>query len=137
MGHAERVFRGKHGKWLVLAVYAVVALACFWQVLDAYFLSDDFILLTAVKKGGPFVPWPIGSAQFVRPVPLLWLWTGIYVFGANPLGFHVFNVLLLILDAIFIHAIVLEWFRTDRTATVRRAAFLAGLLFVVWPTHAE
>jgi len=131
---------GRRAGWVALAVYMAIALACYWQVLNAFFLSDDFILLSAVKHGGPFIPWPIGSAQFVRPVPMLWLWTGLKLFGVRPLGFHLFNLLLLALDGVLIRAFVIEWFRPDSDQSesgTNFIAFFAGLLFVVWPTHPE
>src|SRR2546421_4361434 len=136
--------QGRRAGWSALAVYLAVALFCYAQVLNAFFLSDDFILLSAVKHGGPFVPWPIGSAQFVRPLPMLWLWTGLNLFGLKPLGFHLFNVLLLVLDAVLIRAIVLDWMtsgtqsgeasESPRFPGTEITASLAGLLFVVWPT---
>ena len=116
--------------------FAFVVLACgvFSPSLSAGFQSDDLALLHTLRTGGPFSVWSgrgSTSPGFFRPLISASLWWDATLRGTRAFGFHATNLLAHAANAVLVALIAAELL-ADATA-----ATLAGLLFLVSPTHAE
>ncbi len=120
----------------VLAVWALVfvaLLALYYPALRGQFILDDDIYLTnaPVIQAADGLPriWFTSEALDYYPVSNTSLWLEWRLWGTNPTGYHVTNLLL------HVAACVLIW------ATLRElaipGAFLAALLFAVHPLNVE
>jgi len=107
-----------------------VALAAFgWSGAGPFHLDDATILSArAVTE----FSGPLRLIRFPQSHPLTWLtfWVNYQLGGANPIGWHVVNLLLHL-------ASVLLVFSALRRLIPERAAFLAAALFAVHPLNAE
>ncbi len=139
---------------VMLAVLAGVVCAVYCRALDAPFIFDDLFSITE----NPSITrlWPlIGDSQHPGPLnptkdlptagrPLVNLSLAVnYHFGQlNPVGYHVFNVVVHLLSAILVMAIVrrtlqLDYFEGRFDDVNGPLAFLAALLWAVHPLQTE
>ena len=120
------------------AAYAVPLVAFsaalpYLHSLSVGFLSDDFGLVKAAQQAaGPadvirFRPYVL----FYRPLSELVWWAGVQLWGGAPLGYHVLNLVIHILNSLLVCALA------ARLAGNRHAAYMAGLIFAVHPIHVE
>ncbi len=128
--------------WVQLAPVAAVLLA-FGRTLAGGFLADDFVYIVRFRE----LPWADLAGLFtqewsggvwgskmreLRPVSALSFMIDAKLWGGNPTGYRVTNLLL--------HALA-TWLVLRVTWRVSRghagAALAAGLIFALHPTHAE
>ncbi|HEX8228069.1 MAG TPA: hypothetical protein VF826_02020 [Chloroflexia bacterium] len=118
----------------VAAFLLLCALAPYAFNLDAFFLSDDFVLLSWTRVNsfsqvlGYFDP---NAEWFYRPAVKMVYWAGQSVFGFRAAPFHLLSLLLHMANAYLLYRLVsasrLGW----------TAGLAAGLLFMLDPHHAE
>lgn len=138
---------GRH--WVALLVFSLVAtlLIVYAPTARLGFVTDDFIevgvrhfdALDSLARGDlglfaqrfvyrsfvdPVTDWPI-----VRPVRQWLLWSDYLVWGLDPLGYHLTNLLLHLLTSF---AVALIAWRMSRQ---RWTAVLAGVVFAAAPIH--
>ncbi len=124
----------------VFTAMLVLALIVYWPILSDYFVFDDYAWLNAAsnpdasnffRKAFSFpAQTPFEQrTPFWRPLVDTYFYAGWRVFGLEPAGWHVMNVLLHSANATL--ATVLTWKLTRSRAT----AIIAGALFVVLPTY--
>lgn len=135
-GLAARIPRTKIAGWTLLV--AAVALAYGWT-LRAHFVSDDFGLVGHFT-GFPWSAWPdlffrdwsydIWAVQMteLRPIAALTFIVDGRLWGTDPAGFHLTNVLLHLACSALVILIALEVLDHNRTR-----ALAAGLLFALHP----
>ncbi len=116
---------------LVLVVLTLVAFA---PVVHAGYIWDDDGYVTGnplLKNGaGLFDMWlRLGSTTIYSPVVFTTLWAGYQVWGLNPLGYHVVNVVFHAACAVLLWAVL----RRLRL----RGAWFAAALFAVHPVMVE
>lgn len=112
-------------------VLAVAALFPFLPNARDFFVGDDFCLLTQSRQltwSALFAP---GFASFFRPVPLVLYHLFGKLFGLEPLGYHLVNLLLHLLNVLLLYQVILSI--TERKAV----AFLAAWGFAWHFAHAE
>jgi protein O-mannosyl-transferase len=124
--------------WLLAAVLVLATIALYGPAMRCDFLVVDDIDLTAnpyVLKG---LSWDSIRWSLFNTVSSAWLpihtWShmlAVQVFGLNPWGHHLINVLLHALNA----ALVFAWLRQMTGATWR--SLLVGALFAVHPLRVE
>ncbi len=127
-------------KWYsaLLARPIVVALLLFALALFVYFptiqggfIADDWPLLAAAKYSGiTGLNHDWAQAHFFRPVFSAVFYFEYRAFGLNAACFRLVNIGLLAGTAYCLYGIM-------RRFTNWKTAIGAGLLFVLWPTHAE
>jgi hypothetical protein len=130
-------------RWAALpAIFVLAGCLVFLEVLDAFFLSDDFNLLAAVARDGPWGLWSGAGAGFLRPLVSLSLYLDHRWYGLSPVGYHLVNLVLHAFNACFV--VVLSRLLTDEAAPRRATpsasgsiAFVAGALFLLHPSHSE
>lgn len=133
---------------LVLVVVASAVLGLYAPTLSIGFVNDDFIEVGARHFDAldtlqtadlglwaeRFVHWalidPVTDWQIFRPTRQVMFWSDYLMWGLEPIGYRVTNLVLYICASWVV--VLLEWRLTRR----RLAAGLAGLLFAVHTVHA-
>ncbi len=96
------------GKYKVaLAIVLGAALSWFeWgKALSAYFVSDDFVILEAVRGGRFATVTFTDNGGFLRPVSRLFHLADYRLWGLNPFGFHLTNVVLHLANSLMVAAL--------------------------------
>jgi hypothetical protein len=119
-------------RWGVLLLYSCAALAGYFEAIGGGFLLDDWWRLVEIKHGGILGTYTQWHGLFYRPLVSACMWLLWKLFGPNPLPFHLFNLVLLVLSGFLLYR-VLRWWVPERPLV----AVVAGLCFVLWPTHLE
>lgn len=131
--------RAERRSWLgLLFLYLVGALMVYHRILTTPMVQDDRVLLARLPLG-PVHMWTDMQIKFFRPVIGLSLWIDHAVWGLNPLGYHLSNVLTHALNSFLVAVVgflLLHALGLDRLAA-RLAAALGGALFLVLPSHTE
>jgi hypothetical protein len=117
--------------WRRFALLALLALTvvCYWGTLDAFFVQDDFLLLTATRNPVPNMEMFRGVC-FFRPLSTYWLpLLNVSLWGLSPVGHHVTYL------GIFLATIALlyAWLRNATGSTF--AALLGTSLYAFSKTH--
>ncbi|HZB46013.1 MAG TPA: hypothetical protein VE360_12240 [Pyrinomonadaceae bacterium] len=120
-------------------LFIAAGLAAYANVLDNYFLSDDFAQIGRVLTGDLSVVWGREHGGFFRPVFILSYVSDAALWGRQSFGFHLTNVLLHALNSFFVLLLARRLFDGEGVADGRRdaAALAAGLLFLLHPSHTE
>jgi protein O-mannosyl-transferase len=132
----------------VLAALAVGVLAsiAYYPVLGSPFLADDFMIIRklALSEGGTnwgqvladfHGPWMgADSRPFYRPLNTLLFGIDHFLYGTNPLGYHMSNLALNIVSAFLVYLTTLELVAGNRRHEV---ALTAGAIFSIYPIHPE
>lgn len=116
--------------------------------LNSYFIKDDFAIIGGCHHKGLlffvrlfFTDWVkeffpglkslwVGKG-FIRPLMVLSFKLDYLLYGTNPLGYHVTNILFHLLNA------GLVFFIIDFIASSKGFAFLAAMVFAVHPAHSS
>ena len=127
---------------LSLAVFLVsLALAplAYANVLDNFFLSDDFVALARIAEGDLSPVYARTQGGLFRPLYTLSHLLELRLFGLNPLGFHLTNVALHAANAFLTYALAARLLRGEHLtpAALRGVAVSAGLVFLLHPSHTE
>ena len=126
-------------KTLILCTLAAVGALAYNNILDDFFLSDDFDLIGGVLGGDlPFV-WGRSHGGFFRPLFILSYYLDAILWGPNPVGFHLSNLLIHVLNAFLVYALTcrLVHYPGLTAAGQKREELLAGCLFLLHPSHTE
>ncbi|MDH4161421.1 MAG: tetratricopeptide repeat protein [Nitrospirota bacterium] len=132
--------RNLHRLALVM-LFMVIGLALYGQViLHGEFLFDDFEYIV----NNPMIADVLsrGSMSDPRYVGYLSFSLNHAVAGEDPVGFHLFNVLVHIANSLLVFAVAGQLFNilsgfAVPTRMTRQAAFLAALLFLVHPVQTQ
>lgn len=125
-----------------LAIFGLFLLAgfiAFSNILNSYFLSDDFAQIGKVLSGDLSVVWGKAHGGFFRPLFILSYLIDTRVWGARPFGFHLTNVVFHSLNAFLTFMLSLRAVEgLNLTAgTKRNVSLAAGALFLLHPSHTE
>jgi len=137
----------------VVFVFVLIAvnLAVFLPSMQGDFIWDDrFFVSENPNLLGPhflqrFLTSPFGgysgldensvqldrAIQFYRPLTSLSYWIDLKIWGLNPAGFHLTNILIQILNCILLYFVV------SSLGAGKPTALLSALLFSVFPLHFE
>jgi len=132
MRYSEKIYGGADTipRWAAVAIILFIGVLLNLPVVEIRFLYDDISLIIT----NPFIREARGFFDFLaagRPVRTLTFFIDHRIWGYNPRGFHITNLVLHLGAAVI-------WFRfLDRWFVGRWTAFGAALLFVVHPAGAE
>lgn len=143
-------------QWLAPALVALVTFAAFAPALSAGFVAwdDDRNFVANIHYrglGGPQLAWMWSTFHLGHYVPLSWMTLGLdyNIWGMNPFGYHLTNILLHSVNAVLVYFVARKLLRLgvgDRAAdkhpainheTITLAAVLAALVFSVHPLRVE
>src|SRR5260221_925867 len=119
-----------------LLVVGIVGLV--WPALGVFFVGDDFYWIQHARFDMATLPgflWPFahtnGSGQF-RPLTLdLYFWVCGHLFGMDPLGYHLVELLVFIITALVIYRLLAN------LTTSLPIAFLGAAIWAFSLTHYE
>ncbi len=123
--------------WLVWVLIFASGLLVFWSCLSLPFLADDFTFLVTLVDKPWFESWRMPGAIFFRPLPLLSYWLDIRIWGLHPAGFHLCNLMLHLANACLVAVFFREPLQRIGTHRAQVVALVAGLIFLVMPSHSE
>jgi hypothetical protein len=114
-------------------------LIAYSNVINSWFLSDDFAQIGKVLNGDRSVVWGREYGGFFRPLFILSYLIDINIWGARPFGFHLTNILFHSLNAFLVYILSLRSVAELRlTAGTRKMISIgAGALFLLHPSHTE
>jgi len=126
-------------KFIVYTILTLVTLAVFWQVNQFNFINlDDYGYVTQnghIQSGitTDGLRWALSTRFADLWNPLLWLsfMFDYQLYGLNPGGFHLTNLILHILSTL-----LLFWLFCRMTGAIWKSAFVAAL-FALHPLHVE
>jgi hypothetical protein len=122
---------------LVILVIFGFAVLCYASVIPAYFLSDDFTLIGETIRRGMFYTWVSQSAGYLRPGTILSYVVDHQVWGLNPTGYHLTNILFHGLSAYALFLISRHYFRKLLSAEPTLVSCFVACVFVALPCHSE
>lgn len=125
-----------------LAVIGILTILIYGRMLDNFFYYDDFEWIDKVKDLGRkplsiFNPVVHPPTSYVTPMGYIVFWLNYKLFGLSPFGYHLFSLILHILNSYLV--VYLVWLLSSNLGL----AALTGLFFatnfaitdaVVWPS---
>lgn len=140
-----------HSGWIIPALTALVVVAAFSSALPGGFQQwDDVVLLVDNPAyrglGWSNLKWMFTTNLMGHYMPLTWITYGLdyVVWGLNPYGYHLTNIVLHAANAALVYLVAQRLFRIVWPGTsaagvdgLRIAAALAALVFGVHPLRVE
>ena len=127
-------------------IYSLLGIAFYFRTINSFFISDDFVWIKALINQGPFFQWVYQGDwikfSFIRPLISVSFFLDYKLWGLNPTGFHLTNILFHAANSclvFFCTGALLDRlnFKTQSTETRLLFQMLAGFLFLVLPSHTE
>ena len=129
---------GRWHQYSILAIsYAVLAFLAYGASLSSAFISDDYNLIHGVSRGGPFGIFSHAPTDYFRPIVSLSIWTDYQLYGLNPIGYHVTNVLLHVAVSVLVALLFTRVFGSLRLQNPERLGMLSGGIYLLLPSHFE
>ncbi len=123
----------RSAKALTLAAFFVVGLLAYSNILNAYFLSDDFAQIGRVLAGDFSVTWGESHGGFFRPLFILSYVLDVFLWERNQFGFHLTNLVLHVLNSFLVYLLADELTKSQQ----RNFSLAAGFIFLLHPSHTE
>ncbi len=92
-------------------------------------VSDDYALIRGVADSGPLGVWSTAPSDFFRPLISISIWLDYWIWGLNPIGYHVTNTVAYVGCVVFVYLIAKRF--------APSGALFCAVLFAVLPVHAE
>jgi len=141
----------RRSRWVTLALTALVVIATFSSALPGSFQQwDDVVLLVDNPAyrglGWANLKWMFTTNLMGHYMPLTWITYGLdyVVWGLNPYGYHLTNIVLHAANATLVYLVAQRLFRIVWPGTsaaganaLRIASVLAALVFGVHPLRVE
>src|ERR1700682_3702732 len=126
-------------QFVVLGLFVLAGLVAYSNILNSYFISDDFSQIGKVLSGDLSVVWGKAQGGFFRPLFILSYLIDTRIWGARPFGFHITNVALHSLNAFLTFKLSLRLVKGLSVTEQTRIAISigAGTLFLLHPSHTE
>ncbi|MFA5275676.1 MAG: hypothetical protein WC417_02145 [Candidatus Omnitrophota bacterium] len=124
---------------IVIIILCLLSLGIYFNSLNNGFIFDDKALIlnnpfikssnfpAVIFKKDIYGHW-IGQASYslmYRPLQILTYWLDYKIWGLNPFGFHLTNLILHLLNGILIYLLLLKLFSDVRLSAVAAALFIA------------
>lgn len=124
---------------------SAVMLYAYWNVVDSYFLSDDFNHIFSLYRPDGSLRWYLAIDHWVssqhtvtwRPMVTAYELAMLALFGVSPIAFHLGNLALHLANCLLLAALVATVAGDARLPGARAAGAAAGLLFAAQPLHPE
>jgi len=126
-------------QFAIPGLFLLAGLIAFSNIINSWFLSDDFAQIGKVLAGDRSVVWGKEHGGFFRPLFILSYLVDTKIWGVRPFGFHLTNVVFHSLNAFLIFILSLrlvEDLKLD-VRTRRMISIGAGALFLLHPSHTE
>lgn len=134
--------------FIVFVLLAIVSVACFLPDMSAYFMSDDFQFISYVADHLRHDPigllknlwscsFDLAYSQHYRPLivlPYIFDWL---IWGNNPVGWHLTNLVLHVGASFCVYLLGLQLLQGFKPGTACTASAFAAAVFASAPQHAE
>lgn len=127
--------------YLILLLLTIITLHCYWNSLSGDFLSDDVILVTKNYdiRSLQQIPALFARSNFgagyndnvYRPLIHVSLALNYYFGGLNTFGYHLFNLIVHLLNGLLVYRLTLHY------TEGRDIAFLNAIFFLAHPVRTE
>jgi protein O-mannosyl-transferase len=125
-------------KWLVILILVVITLLTYSNIFANDFAADDVDFftrwegVTSLRNIPSFFSGnlPTYHQHVYRPVRSTMQSVVYFLVGQNPVGYHIFSLLIHILAVLFIYLIAVKVFN-------RQVGYFSALIFSVLPVHVE
>lgn len=126
-------------QFVIVALFLLAGFLAFANILNSYFLSDDFVQIGKVMAGDLSVVWGKAHGGFFRPLFIFSYLIDTRIWGAHPLGFHLTNIIFHSLNAFLTFRLTRQLIESLTLTTETRNAISigAGALFLLHPSHTE
>ena len=131
-GKPSGFFQSKQEILIPIALLGLAVL-CYASIIPTYFLSDDFDLIGKVVRRGMYYTW----GGFLRPGTVLSFVIDHSVWGLNPIGYHLTNILFHSIAGYCVFLIARRFFREVQFTEPVLFSFLSASLFIALPSHSE
>lgn len=127
---------------ILIGIIAITGLIAYANILNSFFLSDDFVLIALLSKLGPFGLWfnqQHGKSLFFRPLLGIISFLDYKIWGLNPLGYHLTNFGFHLANSFLVGSIAFLFslnLRLDLKLK-RFIPYFAGFIFLLLPSHSE
>jgi hypothetical protein len=121
--------------WAVRAVPILILLA-YAPTLVAFFNSDDFQLIDALSRGGPFAIWT-SNDLFFRPLTSASLYLDWWLWGTSASGYHLVSLAIHILNSVLVGWIAARLTSVSSHHVSRTSWAIGAALFGLLPSHSE
>ncbi|MDD2320254.1 MAG: hypothetical protein PHO83_09405 [Geobacteraceae bacterium] len=128
---------GKNSHFIQILALSIITLFVYMNGLQAGFLAvDDTETIKYIQSGnvsiiGQFLP----HGNYYRPLAILSLLADFHLFGGNPAGYHLTNILLHLANSLLVYYLANLLLGSDRNNGIY--PFLAALLFALHPVNSE
>jgi hypothetical protein len=126
-------------QFVVLGLFILAGFVGYSNILNSYFISDDFSQIGKVLAGDLSVVWGKEHGGFFRPLFILSYLIDSKLWGLNPVGFHLSNIAFHSLNSFLVFALSLRMLENLKLPSVTRQgiSLAAGALFLLHPSHTE
>src|SRR5713101_6964376 len=102
------------------ALFVLAGVVAYSDVINSYFLSDDFSQIGKVLAGDLSVVWGKEHGGFFRPVFILSYLIDTKLWGLNAVGFHLSNIAFHSLNSFLVFALSLRMLESLKLPSVTR-----------------
>lgn len=129
---------------LVGLLLAALVAAGYAPIVNLSFLSDDWAVIRLVTLPDADTNWSrtlndlytplFENSSKYRPLYSLSFTVDFWLYGTNPVGYHLTNIALHLFSSFFVYLLALELVPGERK---REIAITAGAIFALYPVHPE
>lgn len=108
-----------HQRWFAPILVALISIGFFWPTVSTFFVGDDFYWIHSARYDFSTLPgflhifFHTNAMGTYRPLTEnVYFWVCWTLFGSNPLGYHVVDLLVFVATAVGVYAIVLAFVRS-------------------------
>lgn len=125
-------------KIFLLIGFVFLGLLLFSNIINSFFLSDDFVFIDSVKSQKSFFSLWV-NPLFVRPVVMFSYTLDFLLWELNPNGYHLTNILLHSINSflVFLFCSLLLGFLDFEKKIKFLISVFTGILFLVFSGHTE
>ena len=126
-------------QFIIVGLFLLAGFLAFANIINSYFLSDDFAQIGKVLAGDLSVVWGKAHGGFFRPLFIFSYLIDTKIWGARPFGFHLTNIIFHSLNAFLTFKLARRMIEDlTLTADTKKAISIsAGALFLLHPSHTE
>lgn len=128
-------------KWHAITLISgwILTAIAYGNIINSFFLSDDFNWIYQIKTRGVFGVWTTPPDVFFRPLISLTLFADYQLWELNPLGYHLTNLFFHGLNAFLVYAMSRLLFRGADLAgkLINIFSLVSGFIFIILHSHVE
>lgn len=138
------VLKNQKNNWLkwhsiTLITFFIITAIAYGNIINSFFLSDDFNWIYQIKTKGAFGVWTTQPDVFFRPLISLTLFFDYQLWELNPTGYHLTNLFFHGLNGFLVYAMSRLLFRGADLAgkLINIFSLVSGFIFIILPSHVE